>query len=148
LNTSLPATNPASTRFVNNPDGTVTDFGSRLDYVNSTLPYPGNGPGTGCSMLFMYYLFHQLGFSITQIIAAAPGYKDGVLNATAPLRGVYKNLTGDDSDPFPFFKQLLDVAYPESQVSSIPGTNPDDPWPLACFGLGRQSTFGRTKSPI
>ena len=45
LNSSLPASNPKSTRFVTNPDGSVTDFGSRFDYVNSTLPYPGNGPG-------------------------------------------------------------------------------------------------------
>jgi hypothetical protein len=144
LNSSLPASNAASTRFVTNPDKSVTDFGSRFDYVNSTLPYPGNGPGTGGSMLFVYYLFHQLGFTIPQIIAAAPGYTDGRLNATAPLRGVYKNLTGDDSDPFPFFKQLLDAAYPESQVSSIPGTNPDDPWPLASFQYwGVKSSFGK-----
>ena len=96
-------------------------------------------------MLFIYYLFHQLGFSINQIIAAAPGYdKNGNLNATAPLRGVYNNLTGDNSDPFPFFKQLLDVAYPESQVSSIPGTNPDDPWPLASFSTwGVKNTYGK-----
>ncbi len=145
LNTSLPASNAASTRFVTNSDGSVTDFGSRFDYVNSTLPYPGNGPGTGCSMLFIYYLFHQLGFSINQIIAAAPGYdKNGNLNATAPLRGVYNNLTDDNSDPFPFFKQLLDVAYPGSQVSSIPGTNPDDPWPLASFQYwGVKNTYGK-----
>ncbi len=133
LNTSLPAADPASTRFVKNSDGTTTDFGSRFDYVNSVLPYPGNGPGTGGSMLFIYYLFHQLGFTIQQIIAAAPGYP--TLNTKAPLRGVYKNLTGDDSDPFPRFKQLLDAAYPESQISSILGANPDDPWPLPRPGV-------------
>jgi hypothetical protein len=132
LNTSLPAADPASTRFVKN-NGTTTDFGSRFDYVNSVLPYPGNGPGTGGSMLFIYYLLHQLGFTIEQIIAAAPGYP--ALNAEAPLRGVYKTLTGDDSDPFPRFKQLLDAAYPESQVSSILGDNPDDPWPLPRPGV-------------
>ncbi len=59
LNTSLPASNPSSTEF----DGT-THYGARADYVNSTLPFAGNGPGTGCSMLFIYFLFHQLGFSI------------------------------------------------------------------------------------
>jgi hypothetical protein len=145
LNSSLPATNAASTRFYDKtPTSPGYDYGARVDYVNSLLPWFGNGPGTGCSMLFIYYLFRQLGFTIEQIIAAAPGYKDGVLNATAPLRGVYKNLTGDDSDPFPFFKQLLDVAYPESQVSSIPGTNPDDPWPLASFQYwGVKSDFGK-----
>jgi Listeria-Bacteroides repeat domain (List_Bact_rpt) len=145
LNTSLPTSNSNSTRFY---DKTTTapgfDYGSRADYINSTRPYPGNGPGTGGSMLFIYYLYHQLGFSINQIIAAAPGYTDGVLNSTAPLRGVYKNLTNDDSDPFPFFKQLLDVAYPENLVSSIPGVNPDDPWPLASFQYwGVKNTFGK-----
>ena len=58
LNTSLPASNPASTEF----DGT-THYGSRKDYINSTLPFAGNGPGTGCSLAFIYYLFHQFGFS-------------------------------------------------------------------------------------
>lgn len=147
LNTSLPSSNPASTRYVTNPDGSITDFGSRFDYVNSVLPYPGNGPGTGCSILFIYYLFHQLGFTIPQIIAAAPGYdSNNNLKATAPLRGVYQNqnLTGDNSDPFPFFKQLLDNAYPPDQVSSIPGANPDDPWPLASFQYwGVKNTFGK-----
>jgi hypothetical protein len=142
LNSSLPASNPASTRFVTNSDGSVTDFGSRFDYVNSTLPYPGNGPGTGCSMLF--YLYHQLGFTINQIIARAPGYTNGVLNATAPLRGVYQNLTGDGSDPFPFFKQLLDNAFPSDQISSIPGSNPDDPWPLGLLQYwGVKNKFGK-----
>src|SRR5206468_2492726 len=51
LNSSLPTSDPNSTRLVKNPDNTVTDFGSRFDYVNSILPFPGNGPGTGCSIL-------------------------------------------------------------------------------------------------
>jgi hypothetical protein len=145
LNSSLPSSNPASTRYVTNPDKSITDFGSRFDYVNSLLPYPGNGPGTGCSILFIYYLYHQLGFSIPQIIAKAPGYdSNNNLKATAPLRGVYQNLTGDNSDPFPFFKQLLDTAYPPDQVSSIPGANPDDPWPLASLQYwGVKNTFGK-----
>jgi List-Bact-rpt repeat protein len=100
LNSSLPVNNSSSTRFF---DKTSTsqgyDYGSRVDYVNSVLPWFGNGPGTGCSILFLYYLFHQLGFTINQIIAAAPGYTNGALNASAPLRGVYQNLTGDNSDP-------------------------------------------------
>jgi hypothetical protein len=145
LNTSLPTGDANSTRFYDKtPTSPGFDYGSRADYVNSTRPYPGNGPGTGGSMLFIYYLYHQLGFTINQIIAAAPGYTNGVLNSTAPLRGVYTNLTNDDSDPFPFFKQLLDVAFPLNVVSSIPGTNPDDPWPLASFQYwGVKNTFGK-----
>ncbi|HEX3664831.1 MAG TPA: carboxypeptidase regulatory-like domain-containing protein [Rhizomicrobium sp.] len=140
LNSSLPEDNRSSTRFQDIGNGSPTDFGSRFDYVNSVRPYPDKWPSTGGSMLFLYYLFRQLGFTINQIIAAAPGYNtnaDGTLtlNATAPLRGVYKNLTRDDGDPFPRFKQLLDAAYPEDQVSWIPGDNPDDPWPLPKPGV-------------
>ena len=100
-------------------------------------------------MLFIYYLFHQLGFTIEQIIAAAPGLQDGVLNATAPLRGVYKNLTSDDSDPFPFFKQLLDDAYPETRCRPFPGRTPTirGRWPRFSTGASRTRS-ARTRSPI
>jgi hypothetical protein len=141
LNTSLPASNPASTEF----DGT-THYGSRKDYVNSTLPFAGNGPGTGCSLALIYYLFHQLGFSsIPQIVAAAPGV-DSSNNIIGPscLRGVYQNLTGDTADPFPFLKVLLDNAYPPSAVSAIPGPNVDDPFPLAVVSFWvDKNTFGK-----
>jgi len=141
LNTSLPTGNPASTEF----DGT-THYGSRQDYVNSTLPFAGNGPGTGCSMAFIYYLFAQLGFSsIPQIIDAAPGV-DVNNNLIGPscLRGVWQNLTSDNGDPFPLFKALLDNAFPQSAVASIPGPNPDNPFPLALLSFWvDKSTFGR-----
>jgi len=139
LNSSLPASNPASTEF----DGT-THYGARTDYVNSTLPFPGNGPGTGCSLLFIYYLFHQLGFSIPDIIANAPGLDSSGKPITgACLRGVYQNLTGDTSDPFPYFAALLAAAYPPNQVASIPGPNTDDPWPLGSLSfVGSKNTWG------
>ena len=127
LNSSLPTSNPNSTRFVYNSDGSLqTDFGSRADYINTLLPFPGNGPGTGCSILFLYYLYWRLGYSIEEIIAAAPGYTNGQLNAIAPLRGVYQNLTGDAADPFPAFQQILGDAFPSDQVSHIPGTTSGD----------------------
>ncbi len=138
LNSSLPASNPASTEF----DGT-THYGARADYVNSVLPFAGNGPGTGCSLLFIYYLFHQLGFSIPEIVAAAPGLgSSGNPIGGACLRGVYRNLTGDTSDPFPYFAGLLAAAYPPDQVASIPEPNPDDPWPLGSLSfMGAKSTW-------
>jgi hypothetical protein len=140
LNSSLPASNPASTEF----DGT-THYGARKDYVNSTLPFPGNGPGTGCSIMFIYYLFHQLGFSIPNIIAAAPGLDSSGNPITgACLRGVYQNLTGDTSDPFPYFASLLAAAYPPDQVASIPGSNTDDPWPIGFLSfVGAKNTWGK-----
>jgi hypothetical protein len=45
------------------------------------------------------------------------------------LSGVYKNLTGDPSNPFPPFKGLLDTYFPGA--AAIPGNNPDNPFPLA-----------------
>ena len=73
-------------------------YGSHSDYVNLTLEHDhSKSPASGCGMLFLYYLNVQLGFSINAIIAAAPG----VNNAATCLRGVYQNLTGHHSDPFP-----------------------------------------------
>ena len=123
LNSSLPLTNPASTQSVNG-----NNYGSRSDYINNTLEYDnGIDPATGCAMLFIYYLTTQLGYSINSLIAAAPG----LTNAATCLRGVYRNLTGDGTDPFPYFKQLLGIVYPENSVSSIAGPNPDNPFPIA-----------------
>jgi len=116
------------------------NYGSRSDYVNLTLEYDhGIDPASGCAMLFLYYLNVQLGFSIEDIVAAAPG----IGNAKNCLRGVYNNLTGDPGDPFPFFKKLLDDAYPPAQVSIVPGPNPDNPWPLGLLTFwGAKDTWG------
>jgi hypothetical protein len=91
----------------------------RADYVNNidVLDH-GIDAKTGCAILFIYYLHVQLGFSINSIIAAA----------ASELAGVYKNLTGDSTDPFPNFKKLLDDTYPGT--TSIPGANPDNPFPI------------------
>jgi hypothetical protein len=116
------------------------NYGSRADDINTTLEYDhGIDAATGCAMLFLYYLQVQLGFSINAIIAAAPG----AANAGSCLRGVYQNLTGDTSDPFPYFKQLLDNAFPPNLPSSIPGPNPDNPWPLGSLTFwGVKNTYG------
>ena len=87
-----------------------TDYGTarlwlnspRGDYVNNAPDDNGYDAVNGCTALFLYYLFIQLGFSINQIVAAA----------ASTLSDVYRNLTGDTGDPFPFFKRLLDVAFP------------------------------------
>lgn len=91
----------------------------RADYVNNVdVADHGIDAKTGCAILFIYYLHTQLGFSINEIVGAA-----------APeLSGVYRNLTSHPGDPFPLFKLLLDRAYPGT--TSIPGNNPDNPWPL------------------
>lgn len=92
---------------------------SRADNVNNISP-GDDGPdaATGCALLFIYYLFSQLGFSLGAIVAAG----------ATPLSGVYKNLTGDPGDPFPAFKRLLDTAFPGT--STITQGNLDNPFPL------------------
>jgi hypothetical protein len=92
----------------------------RNDYVNN-INKTDDGPDaiTGCALLFIYYLFGQLGYTINQIVAAG-----------APtLAGVYNNLTGDPGDPFPYFKALVDSSYPGTRT--IPGPDLDNPFPLA-----------------
>ena len=141
LNTSLPASNPASTEYYSG-----THYGSRQDYVGNVKPWAGNGPATGCCVAFLYYLFHQLQFtSIPQIIAAAPGVdsSNNVIGGSC-LKGVYKNLTGDDSDPFPYFASLLAIAYPPDLVANIPPPNVCDPWPLGGLSfVGAKNIWGK-----
>lgn len=106
---------------------------SRQDFVND-INYTDDGPDkiTGCSLLFIYYLFSQLGFTINQIVAAGAN----------TLGGVYRNLTGDTADPFPFFKRLCDTAFPGT--STITTGNRDDPFPLGILSFWvDKSTFGR-----
>ncbi len=106
---------------------------ARADFVNH-VDGTQNGfvPQVGCAILFIYYLFTQLGFTIDQIVAAGAD----------ELGSVYKNLTGDSSDPFPYFKQLLDVAFPGT--STITAGNLDDPYPLGSLSFwGVKDTWSR-----
>lgn len=107
---------------------------SREDFVNHVDEYDhSSGPKSACALLFLYYLNVQLGFTIPQIVAAA----------SAQLSGVYRNLTGDSGDPFPFFKQLLDVAFPGTATITA-GPNLDNPYPLGLLSFWvDKSTFGR-----
>ncbi len=97
------------------------DYGPRRNYVDLTLLADNSpGPATGCAVLFLYYLLDQLGFDIPAIVAAG-----------APtLSGVYANLTGDPDSPFPAFRAFLDRAFPPDTLATVPGLNPDNPWPL------------------
>jgi hypothetical protein len=100
---------------------------NRDDFVNH-IDEGDHAPDakSGCATLFINYLSYQLGYDIKRVIAAA-----------APtLSGVYRNLTGDASDPFPAFKSQLDRNFPRTDggghpvTVGIPGLNPDNPYPL------------------
>jgi hypothetical protein len=94
---------------------------TRQDFVNNAPDDNGYNATNGCTTLFIYYLFSQLGYSIDQIVGAG----------ASTLSGVYKNLTGNSADPFPLFKATLDLWFPSTTSSAVPGPNFDDPWPLA-----------------
>jgi len=99
----------------------------RADYVN-VIDEHDHAPNakSGCATLFINYLSYQLGYNIKRIIAAG----------ASTLGGVYRNLTGDSRNPFPAFKTQLDQAFPRFDssgnpiTSTIPGPNPDNPYPL------------------
>lgn len=107
---------------------------SRDDWVNQTDVYDNSSsPKSGCALLFLYYLHTQLGFSNADIVAAA-----------APqLSGVYHGLTEDPGNPFPFFKRMLDVAFPGTGTITH-GPNFDDPYPLGLLSFWvEKNSFGR-----
>lgn len=94
----------------------------------------------GCTTLFVNYLKTQLGFTAKQIVqAAAPN-----------LQGVYRNLTHDDSDPFPVFDFLLASAFPPGPAGGVGATvdtskqPEDDPFPIAVLEfISLKTWFGR-----
>jgi hypothetical protein len=110
------------------------DTHPRQDWVDNTEGTDGNAISFGCALAFIYYLNTQLKFSINQIIAA------GASN----LATVYRTLTGDNGDPYPFFSALLEHAYPSSTNANIPGPVSDDPYPLAALSFWiDKNTFGK-----
>lgn len=98
----------------------------RYDWINNVWQNTIKPEANSCNEMFLNWLKYQLGYTTTQIIAAAPGTS----HLADPMRQVYRNLTGSSADPFPQFKALLDANYPGS--SSIPSAdNPESPFPLS-----------------
>jgi hypothetical protein len=106
----------------------------RQDWVTQTKGTDRDIPSFGCALGFIFYLNRQLNFSINQIIAA------GASN----LATVYKTLTADDSNPYPFFSGLLEHVFPSSATTTLPGPVFDNPFPLAelAFWVDK-NTFGK-----
>jgi hypothetical protein len=105
----------------------------RLDFVSQTNPSALNQAGYACTVLFLSYLRQQFGYALPLIIA----------NGATTLSGVYQNLTGDSNNPFPFFKYLLDIAYPGTSPILAP-VDADNPFPLIKLTItGGKTSFGR-----
>ena len=93
------------------------DTPDRPDWVDQTDPSDTNFVSTGCAVLFLNYLRHQLNFDWTQIVGAAG----------TTLAKTYTTLTGRQ-DGFAQFKALLDRHFPPGQPS---GLTTDNPFPLS-----------------
>ncbi len=93
----------------------------RGDFVNNAPDDNAPDAVNGCTTLFIYWLHSQLGYGVNAIVAAG----------AATLAGVYHNLSGDSTDPFPYFRKTLDDAFPSTTNSHVSGPNPDDPFPIA-----------------
>jgi hypothetical protein len=101
---------------------------SRPDNVNLTPDDNKPDTTTGCTTLFLYYLYDQLKFSIPAIISAG----------AETMAGVYRNLTGDTINPFPFFARLVNGAFPgTNQITT--GPNFDDPFPIGLLSFWMDS---------
>jgi hypothetical protein len=75
--------------------------GPRQNYVDSNPDDTQPDAVTGCTTLFLYYLYRQLGYSIDNIVA----------NSASTLAGVYQNLTGK-SDGWTSFSNLVNQHFP------------------------------------
>ena len=105
----------------------------RVDYVNFDPDDNKPDANTGCTALFIYYLFTQLSFDIPSIIDTG----------SATMAGVYNKLTNDLGDPFPFFSRLVGNALPGTNQNNI-GPNFDDPFPMGILSFWvDSSTFGK-----
>jgi hypothetical protein len=87
----------------------------RPDYVNVNLQSDTQPLSNGCAVLFLNYLHYKLGYSWASICQSP------ALN----LAGTYQRLTGDNNDPFPQFRSLLDSMYPPGQPCNL---KTDNPW--------------------
>src|SRR5262249_39994338 len=96
---------------------------SRDDYLHSSDPTDSAGDvESGARLVFLYYLFTQLGYNdIPTLVAAAAPH----------LAGVYRNLTGNTDDPFPAVKALIELRSPGTDTIPVGGPhNFDDPFPI------------------
>jgi len=67
----------------------------------------------GCALMFIYYLYAQLNYSITNIIVSGGNL----------LKDTYQNLTGK-TDAWTAFTSLLDAYLPADKISNLPTDNP------------------------
>ena len=109
----------------------------RADWVTAPKATDGDSVSFGCALLFLFYLNTQMGFTPAQIIQAG----------STSLAGLYANLTGDSSNPFGFFLQLIESALPgTSTIAGGVGQAQDDPFPIFTLKFwDNKNTFGKAE---
>jgi hypothetical protein len=95
---------------------TWLDSPTRPDYITITDHTDRNYVSTGCSVLFLYYLHVQLGFSWAQIVQSSG----------STLEATYQTLTGK-TGAYSTFTSFLQTFYP---IGTPSGLTTDDPFPL------------------
>ena len=135
----------------NTPGYITSPNAKRSDWVSKTFKgadTPKNGTingdadqvSFGCALAFLYYLNVQLGYSITEIIAAYQG----------TLAQTYANLTGfDQFKVFDNFLARLESVYPAKLRANISGPNWNNPFPIWAvqFGIALPGSV-RAGSPL
>ena len=100
---------------------------TRPDFVSTTDATDKSAISYGCGVLFIYYLFSQLGFAMRAIVRAAAD----------TLERVYHNLT-QDSGAFPTFAALLASKFPLGVASKLVGSTNPFPLPSGVMLSARQ----------
>ena len=111
--------------------------GARPDFVNNDPDDNKPDIVVGCTTLFIYYLFSQLGHGIQSIINA------GASN----LAGVYKNLTGQPDGWTPFIN-LVNSHYPQGFTYNPAGDNIFPVSNLVQFLAPNQITCGYSTTTV
>lgn len=110
---------------------------TRDDFVSAPKGTDGDAISFGCALLFLLYLDTQLGFTPAQIVQAG----------STSLAGLYTNLTGDTSNPFGFFLQLVDRKFAGTAIiGGGSGRVADDPFPIFTLQFwDNKNTFGKAE---
>lgn len=88
-------------------------LGSRTDWISKRKLSDVDVESYGCSILFIYYLHTQLGYSMDSIVS----------KAGESLEATYHKLTGKD-DGYKAFTELLSKYFPIGKTSLLPFDNP------------------------
>ncbi len=106
--------------------------------VNGTFVHGDGDPVSyGCALAFIYYLTTQLGFTINEVIG----------KYTSNLASCYHGVTGDSTDPFGGFLDLVQHVYPSGSTATLSGTNPNNLFPIAEVEFyAQKNTFGKDEA--